>query len=80
MKERMNNLTHLEQRALAGYFRFGGSTQPGNVETVEHDGRSYVRLTSIEGVLAVYRVRRVPSRAEAMLKKLRRWPAALEIN
>lgn len=78
----MNALSHLEQRALSAYYRSGsregiGQTlQPGAVETVEHEGLQYIRLTNVNGILAVYRVRIV--NGEPVLKGLKRWPAALE--
>ena len=83
----MNALSHLEQRALAAYYRNGEKSiaangqggsimQPGAVETVEHDGLTYIRLTNIHGILAVYRVRTV--NGEPVLKGLKRWPQALE--
>lgn len=80
----MNHLSQLEQRALSAYYRsgskaaniYGGSViQPGAVETVEHDGLQYIRLTNINGILAVYRIRTV--NGEQVLKGLKRWPAAL---
>jgi len=73
----MNNL---ENRALAAYFRghdgIGQLMQPAAVETVEHDGLTYIRLTNTHGILAVYRVRTV--NGQPMLKGLKRWPKALE--
>ena len=82
----MNTLSQLEQRALAAYYRngtrnagvAGGSVnQPGAVETVEHDGLTYIRLSNVNGILAVYRVRTV--NGEQVLKGLKRWPKALEV-
>ena len=78
----MRNLSHLEQRALSAYYRSGSQqtnerggsvNQPGAVETVDHDGLQYIRLTNVNGVLAVYRVRTV--NGEPVLKGLKRWPA-----
>ncbi len=78
------NYSNLEQRALAAYYRNGSRTadlaggqvsQPGAVETVEHKGLTYIRLTNIRGILAVYRVRTV--NGEQVLKGLKRWPSAL---
>ncbi len=73
----MNALSHLEQRALSAYNRaasrsIGSVLQPGAVETVEHDGLQYIRLTNINGVLAVYSVRTV--NVEPVLKGLKHWP------
>jgi hypothetical protein len=39
------------------------------------DGRTYVVLRNINGVLAVYRVRR-----DGALRRLRRWPSAVEAH
>lgn len=82
----MNTLSYLESRALAAYNRAGtkfinehgaGSiNQPGAIETVEHDGLTYIRLTNVNGILAVYRVRTV--NGEPVLKGLKRWPKAIE--
>lgn len=84
----MNNLSHLEQRALSAYFRngskqlnsaggIGSVMQPGAVETVEHNGLTYIRLSNTRGILAVYRVRTV--NGEQVLKGLKRWPVAIEV-
>lgn len=76
----MNNLSHLEQRALAAYYRKGSAlgsvNQPGAVETVEHNGLTYIRMSNVNGILAVYRVRTI--NGEQVLKGLKRYPAALE--
>lgn len=79
----MNALSNLEQRALSAYYRagtrahagMGQTSQPGAVETVEHEGLQYIRLTNVNGILAVYRVRIV--NGEPVLKGLKRWPSAL---
>lgn len=65
----------LTRRAFAAYFRTGDSMdQPANTSgIVEHDGRRYVVLHNIRGTLAVYRVR-----TDGVLKRLHRWPAALD--
>jgi hypothetical protein len=63
----------LLRRAFGAYFRSGGYDQPANYSSVElHNGKKYVRLVNGRGVLAIYRVRN-----DGMLKRLRRWPAAL---
>jgi hypothetical protein len=61
-------------RALAAYFRSGeGAVQPGEPVLMEDDeGKRYVVLSNEDGILAVYRVRN-----DDMLKRLKRWPAAL---
>jgi hypothetical protein len=64
----------LVRRAFAAYFRAGNYAQPANSSgVVEHDGRLYVVLHNVNGVLAVYRVR-----TSGQLKALKRWPAALD--
>jgi hypothetical protein len=66
----------LTQRAFAAYFRSAareGSlspAQPANYSGVEeHNGKRYVVLRNVHGILAVYRVRN-----DGVLKSLRRWP------
>jgi hypothetical protein len=65
----------LLRRAMAGYFRAGNNAQPASatsgVETV--DGRTYVVLRNVSGILAVYRFR-----GTGLLRKLKRWPSELE--
>lgn len=63
----------LTRRALAAYFRSGGTDQPGRGSgVVERDGKLYVVLGSARGILAVYRVRN-----DGMLRRMRRWPSDL---
>lgn len=60
-------------RALAAYFRAGGTDQPSaDSGVVEHDGKSYVVLRNVNGVLTVYRVLN-----DGGLKALKRWPTAV---
>ena len=48
----------LVQRALAAYFRTGGTEQPSQSSGVEkHGGKKYVVLRNARGALAIYRVR-----------------------
>jgi hypothetical protein len=48
--------------------------QPADTSgVVEHEGKTYVVLHNARGTLAVYRVRN-----SGLLKRLRRWPAALD--
>jgi hypothetical protein len=66
----------LTRRALAAYFRTGGEYAdiPANTSgVVEHNGKAYVELHNGGGTLAVYRVRN-----DGYLKRLRRWPKAVE--
>lgn len=68
----------LLQRAMAAYFRhYPGASmnQPDSTASgeTEHDGKQYVVLRNVDGVLAVYRVRQ-----DGMLKRLKRWPAEIE--
>ncbi len=66
----MNDLT---TRALAAYFRSGGTEQPSTtdsgVETTA-DGKQYVALRNVSGILAVYRVK-----VDGVLKRLKRYPS-----
>lgn len=62
------------RRAFAAYFRAGGTQQPANTSgEVEHEGKRYVVLANVSGILAVYRVRN-----DGVLKGLRRWPREVE--
>ena len=68
--------TELERRALAAYFRNGGTDQPlGGADVVEHEGKRYVVLSNLKGTLAVYRVRN-----NGMLKGMRRPPREIATN
>ena len=76
----MSNLSSIEQRALAAYYRGssnseGSISQPGEIQEVEHEGLQYVVLANTNGILAIYRIRTV--NALPVLKRLKRWPAAL---
>jgi hypothetical protein len=62
-------------RAITAYYRFGGEflQQPANTSGVtEHNGKQYVVLKNVNGVLAVYRITNT-----GQLKRLKRWPGAL---
>ena len=69
----------LRRRALAAYYR-AETREPGivpqqpagNGDVVEHEGRRYVVLNHVEGILAVYRVRN-----DGQLRKMRRPPKEL---
>lgn len=72
----------LINRAFAAYYRNlhreGFTDQQINIPAndshrCEHDGKEYVVLHNIRGVLAVYRVRN-----DGILKGLKRWPKAIE--
>lgn len=68
----------LTKRAMAAYFKFSeGADQPsaGGSGCVEHEGKQYVVLQSVRGLLAVYRVRN-----DGMLKRLKRWPIGLSLS
>jgi len=63
----------LVRRAMAAWFRSGGTDQPSNASgIIEHDGKLYVRLLRVQDVMAVYRVRIVNEKP--VLKALSRWP------
>jgi hypothetical protein len=62
-------------RAFAAYFRVEGPTAPEPASSsgvAEADGKQYIVLRNINGVLAVYRIR-----TSGVLKRLTRWPAEL---
>lgn len=64
----------LKRRALSAYFKGGGMDQPsGQSGVMDVDGLKYVRLFRAGQMLAVYRVDTV-----GRLKKLKRWPKALD--
>lgn len=65
----------LLKRAMAAYFRAGEGQQPSSNDSglMTHDGHKYMVLRNISGTLAVYRVRN-----DGMLKRLKRWPGALD--
>jgi hypothetical protein len=44
-------------------------------ETVELDGRQYVVLANVNGLLAVYRIK-----PDGLLRRLKRWPRALDAS
>jgi hypothetical protein len=58
------------RRALAAYYRSGGTGQPSASDVFAVDGRRYVELmTSDRRNLATYRIDTV-----GRLKRLKRWP------
>lgn len=64
----------LRRRAFAAFFKSGGTDQPsGQSGVMDVDGLRYVRLFSAGKMLAVYRVDTV-----GRLKRLKRWPKALD--
>ena len=69
----------LTSRAFAAHFRACAregtiASQPaGDSGVTEHDGRLYVVLRNVNGVMRVYRVRN-----DGILKGLRRWPKEIE--
>jgi hypothetical protein len=66
----------LTSRAVRAYFRSGGIDQPSNASgEVVSNGKRYVVLHNIRGVLAVYRV----SNAGA-LRRLNAWPDDLSVR
>ncbi|NPV89241.1 MAG: hypothetical protein HPY50_00515 [Firmicutes bacterium] len=63
-------------RAISAYYRTGGPNmqQPSNSsEEVEYNGKYYVVLRNVNGILAVYRITNT-----GQLKRLKRWPKALD--
>ena len=74
----MSNIgADLLKRALAAYFRAGEGQQPSSFDSglMVHDGHQYMVLRNSSGTLAVYRVRN-----DGMLKRLKRWPAVLDLE
>ena len=68
----------LYARAAAAYYRSPHDPEDGapmahHSYMAEHDGRQYLVLANPRAFLAVYRIR-----TSGMLKKLRRWPKAIE--
>jgi hypothetical protein len=69
----------LINRAFAAHFRSAArqdviADQPANTSYLaELDGKQYVVLENVNGVMRVYRVRN-----DGILKELRRWPKELE--
>lgn len=60
-------------RAKAAWLRSGAIEQPSNDSEIrEHDGKKYVVLVNVRGVLAVYRIKN-----DEALKRLRRYPKEL---
>jgi hypothetical protein len=68
-------MNEYESRALSAYFRSSGQTasQPQAPETLEHEGRQYVVLSNVNGILAVYRIK-----PDGFLKGLKRWPKEID--
>ena len=61
-------------RAMAAWFRSGQSVQPANTSDVRVcNGKQYVVLENINGILAVYRIKN-----DGFLKRLKRWPKDIE--
>ena len=67
--------SELVKRAFSAYFRRPGDlAQPSDSsDVVTVAGKDYVRLLSVKGLLAVYRVDTV-----GRLKHLKRWPKELD--
>jgi hypothetical protein len=74
-EERDTDDDDLRSRAYAAYFRSGAVTIPAAAGSgvEEWQDKLYVVLRNVDGVLAVYRVR-----TSGALKRLRRWPKAVE--
>lgn len=61
------------RRAIAAYYRAGGTCTPNRWSRVEeHDGRRYVVLANRQRILAVYRVTK-----DERLRSLKLWPKAI---
>ena len=64
----------LVRRALAAWYRGGGTDAPAGGYVTELDGREYVVLTGPDAPLAVFRVRAF----DGVLRRMRRWPKEVE--
>ena len=69
----------LMRRAWAAYFQYSGGLSPAqpsrrNCSIEEVKGKTYIALRNNSDLLAAYRVRN-----DGMLKRLKRWPAELEV-
>ncbi len=62
----------LERRALAAWYRTGGSERPA-VTVRTHKELVYVVLESADQLLAVYR-----HTNQGLLRRMKRWPEAVE--
>ena len=73
----MTNVTDNDfvTRALAAYFRSGGTPPPTSeaCNVTAHEDRRYVVLRGASSIVAVYRIRN-----DGMLKRLTRWPDAID--
>jgi hypothetical protein len=70
--------TDMTRRALAAYWQVGaGGAEPSQAMSGEctYQNRGYVVLANSYRVLAVYRVR-----SNGFLRRLKRWPKALETD
>ncbi|MCE9665958.1 hypothetical protein LY622_21235 [Halomonas sp. M5N1S17] len=64
----------LTRRAMAAHFRAGNRDQPGNdSDVMEIEGRVYVVLRNVNGILNVYRLT-----SQGKLRVLRRWPPEMK--
>ena len=67
-------------RAMAAYYGRSRTTQelyqqPSRVDSgeVEYNGKRYVVLCNVKGILAVYRIK-----VDGYLKRMKRWPKVLD--
>jgi hypothetical protein len=62
------------RRAMVAWLRAEGASIPSKDSVhCEYEGKDYVVLNNVNGVLAVYRVRN-----QGTLRRLKRWPSELE--
>jgi hypothetical protein len=68
-------MDEMVKRATAAWFRSGGDDQPGSGPSGirEHEGKKYVVLENVNGILAVYRIKN-----DGLLRRMKRWPKAIE--
>jgi len=74
----MNELTKWEQWAVDAYHRAGRMPTPTRVDTLEHEGVTYVRLAVKEGILWMYKV--LNKHNYNVLTTTVNWPRELDIK
>ena len=71
-------MSNLLNRAMAAFLRSSDASQPSGASSGEEEieGKKYIVLRNVRGVLAVYRVRIV--KGVEVLKRLRRYPSQIQ--
>ena len=65
----------LKRRAIAAYFKHGGTDQPATErnQVEKHDGKTWVVLRNVRGLLAVYRLTNAGT-----LSRQTSWPESIK--